>query len=198
MGATASRIFFQLYPSQKRQAYTEEGHWLRKMSLFAAIVHAGLTIMGLAMVGFMCMMFNALQLMIVYSVYLTLREREVWIYMFLLLIQTVLNILDVLGITDNPEKVAMQESSLQQLGQFIALAMTILIGYFVGQASYSFRKSGGLHGNLPKGQVPLLLEDQILDYGRTGAEIAGAAINDHMDKQEAKEKKDADDYARQV
>ena len=88
--------------------------------------------MGLAMVGFMCMMFNALQLMIVYSVYLTLREREVWIYMLLLLVQTVLNILDVLGITDNPEKVAMQESSLQQLGQFIALAMTILIGYFVG------------------------------------------------------------------
>ena len=46
--------------------------------------------------------------------------------------------------------------------------------------------------------MPLLLEDQILDYGRTGAEMAGAAINDQIDKQEAKERKDADDYARQA
>ena len=196
MGATVSRVFFTLYPSQSKQAFTAEGDWLRKMCLFATVAHAGLTVTGLAFVGFQCMALNALQCCFSYSCYLTLREREIWIYMFILLCQVLLNLLDILGVTDNPAKAHMTESSLQQLGQFIALAMCVLIGYLVGRASYMFRKSGGLHGNLPKGGAPLLLEDQVMGYAQTGAEIAGGMVNDHLDKQDAKERRDEDNYAR--
>ena len=148
MGATVSRAFFVLYPSQKKQAFTEEGHWLRKMCLVATFCHAGLTILGLALVGFQCMLLNLLECIWIYSCYLTLSEREVWVYMLLLFVTTLLNILDLLGITDSEDG---KESSFQQLGQFIVLAVVILLGYFIGRASYLFRKSGGIHGGLPAG-----------------------------------------------
>mmetsp|Transcript_8938 Transcript_8938/g.10980 ORF Transcript_8938/g.10980 Transcript_8938/m.10980 type:complete len:123 (+) Transcript_8938:114-482(+) len=121
------------------------------MCLFATLAHGGLTVLGLALVGFICMIMNLVQCCFTYSCYLTLREREIWIYMFLLLAQVLLNTLDILGITDGEGKNHLQESSLQQLGQFIALAMCVLVGYFVGRASYLFRKSGGLYGGLPHG-----------------------------------------------
>ena len=161
MGATIGRVFFSLYPSQKFQAFTEEGHWLRKVCLIATICHLSMTILGLALVGFQCMILNLLECLWMYSCYLTLREREVWVYMIILLILLTMNVLDLLGITDGEESV---ESSMQQLGQFIVLAITVLMFYFVGRASYMFRKSGGLHGGLPAGQIPLLFEDKALGY----------------------------------
>ena len=100
MGDTISRMFFTLYPSQKKQAFTEEGVWLRKMCLLATIVHASLSIIGLTLVGFQCMFLNLIECLWVYSCYLTLREREIWAYMVILLIQITLNILDLFGITD--------------------------------------------------------------------------------------------------
>ena len=94
------------------------------------------------------MLLNLLECIWIYSCYLTLSEREVWVYMLLLFVTTLLNILDLLGITDSETG---KESSFQQLGQFIVLAVVILLGYFIGRASYLFRKSGGIHGGLPAG-----------------------------------------------
>jgi len=74
------------------------------MCLFATLAHGGLTVLGLALVGFICMIMNLVQCCFTYSCYLTLREREIWIYMFLLLAQVLLNTLDILGITDGEGK----------------------------------------------------------------------------------------------
>ena len=65
--------------------------------------------------------------------------------------------------------------------------MVSVMGYFVAQAFYSFRKSGGLYGGLPEGQVPLLIEDQALDAAKAGLSAAGQYINKELDKQEDQE-----------
>ena len=79
-----SRVFFALYPSSKKEAHTEEGHWLRRMCAVATFVHFGLTVLGLAMIGFGTMIMNFLLSCWAYSCFLTLREREVWLYMIVL------------------------------------------------------------------------------------------------------------------
>ena len=68
------------------------------MLRIAWIAHLGLAIMALAMVGFWCMFINVLQQCVAYSGYLTLRERQVIFYLFLLLVQVVYDLLGMLGI----------------------------------------------------------------------------------------------------
>ena len=62
---------------------------------------------------------------------------------------------------------------MQHLGQIITLCITSLMGYFVSSAFYKFRKSGGLHGGLPEGQIPLLFEDQAFAAASKGVDAAG-------------------------
>ena len=183
---TFGRIFFALWPSKKKTAYTEEGLWLRKMCMIACVCHFGLSLTGLAIIGFMTMLINFLQTCWAYSCYLTLREREIWTYCVILFFQVLLQTLDLLGVGDDP---AHPESSMQTLGHLICLCVCCLLGYAVGKSSYDFRKAGGLHGNLPAGGSPVLLEDKIAGYAKDGAEFAEGAVNDYLDKED---KKDSD------
>ena len=120
---------------------------MRKICCIATIVHISLSAFDLAFVGFQNMILNLLQGTLIYSSYLTLRNREIWIYFIVLLGQVVYTLLDVLGIGDGDAA----EGTMQHLGQIITLCMTSLMGYFVSSAFYKFRKSGGLHGGLPEG-----------------------------------------------
>jgi len=83
------------------------------------------------------MVMNFLQASIAYSCYLTVREKEIVIYLFLLVIGSLEDIFslrkDVLG-------------NLQVLGKIINLVSYCLLLYVVGKCYYSFRHSGGLHG----------------------------------------------------
>ena len=66
-----------------------EGHetatWFRCLALISTFVHFGLLIFCLAFVGAYTMIFNLAQCFFVYSVYLTVRETEMIIYILLLI-----------------------------------------------------------------------------------------------------------------
>ena len=177
MGNCIEGFIFKLYPSSPKQVETEEGSWLRKTLGIATFVHFGLLVMCLAAVGFWPMLINMFQCMSAYSCYLTLREKQAWIYMFMIFIQTLYLVLHLLGIGE-PED-AKPEAAFQMLGYLICLTFCCINGYLVGRAVYFFRKTGGLHGTLETGATPLLLEDKTGgEYARAGAEVVGEVIND--------------------
>ena len=81
------KCFFFFYPSKPKAV--PEGHedarWFRVIALISTFVHFGLLIFCLALVGPYAMLFNLGQCFFVYSVYLTLREREMAVYLLLLI-----------------------------------------------------------------------------------------------------------------
>ena len=120
---------------------------------------------SLAIIGFWPMFFNLLESLWAYSCYLTLREREVWVYLALLLIQILVMIFHSLGLSDN--KGPGNDGTFQILGDLIVFCSDGLLGYLVGQAFYTFRKTGGLHGTLEDGATPILFEDMLMDKARS-------------------------------
>ena len=58
---------------------------MRCLALISTIVHFGMLIFCLALVGLYPMLFNLAQCFFVYSVYLTVREKEMVVYLLLLL-----------------------------------------------------------------------------------------------------------------
>ena len=183
MCGTLERLFFSLYPSSRKVAETAEGDWLRRMLFVAMIIHAGLAAWALALIGFVPMILNLLQLAWSYSCYLTLREREVLVYMILLLGQFIYNMCCLLGTHDGDEDL----TSIQQLGKMVSAVLCVLLGYTVGKAYYDFRKSGGLHGDLKGGEAPLLIEDRIADQVSRGVNAAEGHVNSALDKQDDEE-----------
>ena len=136
--------FFRFYPSKKKETETPEGEWLRCVALISTILHEALFIFCLALVGFGPMIFNFLQGLWTYSIYLTLREREMAFYMILLIGQVVQCVLGLLGIGggDDTDKLG-----AFQMGGMIA--NTVACGILLvmnGRAWYQFHESGGLHG----------------------------------------------------
>ena len=83
------------------------------------------------------MVMNFLLACIAYSCDLTVREKEIVIYLVLLTIGSFDDMVslkkDVLG-------------NLQVLGKIINLVTYCLLLYIVGKCYYSFRHAGGLHG----------------------------------------------------
>ena len=157
MGNSCERAFFTLYPSNRKKPLTEEGVYLRKIMALATFVHFGLSILALAAIGFWPMLINLIQSSSAYSCYLTLRERQVWVYMIFLVIQVWYQIMDLCSVGDDPNK--RPDSAFEMMGNLISLALSCVMGYMVGRASYIFRKTGGLHGSVKDGATPLLIED---------------------------------------
>ena len=79
------RCFFRFFPATKKQVFTADGEWMRCVSLITCIIHVGLLVFCLALVGAGAMIMNFLQAAWIYSVYLTMREREMVVYLILLL-----------------------------------------------------------------------------------------------------------------
>ena len=82
-----TQCFFFFYPSKKKEipVGNEEATWMRCIALISSFVHFGMLIFCLALVGVYPMLFNLAQCFFVYSVYLTLREREMAVYLLLLM-----------------------------------------------------------------------------------------------------------------
>ena len=134
-------LFFKFYPSIKKEARNEESLWLRKMCLIATVIHFSLSILSLALIGFGPMIFNLLQTCWIYSCYLTLREREVAVYLFILLGQTIYCIFAILGVGEDP---GTESGAFQSLGHIIILCFLVLMAYLVGKAEWDFHQRGGL------------------------------------------------------
>ena len=81
------KCFFWFYPSKKKEipADHDTAIWFRCLALISTVVHFGLLIFCLAFVGVYPMIFNLLQCFFVYSVYLTVRETEMVVYILLLI-----------------------------------------------------------------------------------------------------------------
>ena len=163
------RCFFYLYPTNMKVLHPEnaEAHWLRCNLLIATIVHSGLAFFCLALVGFWPMVINLLQACVVYSCYLTMREREIVVYLILIVIQMVTDFFSLF----KEDKDTNSKGSLKFLGVMVLVCTCAILGYMVGKAYYEFRKIGGLHMKykyLDENQRPLLYEEKIagqaMDY----------------------------------
>ena len=137
-----AKLFFYLFPTKMKEIPEEndEGKWLRCSLLIATIVHAGLTFFCLALVGFWEMLINLIQVSFSYSCYLTMREREIIFYLFLLLVQILTQFFGLF----KPQE-ANTKASLKFLGAMICITTCAILGYMVGKAYYEFRVIGGLH-----------------------------------------------------
>jgi hypothetical protein len=78
------RLFFNLYPSKMKQVVSTDGRRVRKSILFALVLHVLLFFFCLAVVGFIPMLANFMLSCWSYSCYLTIREKEIVIYLVLL------------------------------------------------------------------------------------------------------------------
>ena len=67
------RVFFRLFPTKKKETTNPNGDWLRCVMLIATLLHFGMALFCMALVGFGAMILNILQAIWAYSVYLTLR-----------------------------------------------------------------------------------------------------------------------------
>ena len=93
-----NRTFHTLYPAKKKETRNEASRWMRLMLLVATLLHFTLVLLSLALIGFKPMVFNLTQVMICYSCYLTLREREVVFYLVVLACQIFYCVTRILGI----------------------------------------------------------------------------------------------------
>ena len=148
MAKIFAKLFFTMWPRKQKEAHTQEGTWLRCACLVATIIHTLLYLLCIAIVGFLPMLINIGNAAWAYSCYLTLRERELGVYFFLLIVGVVVDVLALFGDKD--------QGNVQVLGTLINIAAAVLLGLYVARAWYHFRHTGGLHGNGPSQN---LLED---------------------------------------
>ena len=140
MCLTLEKYFFTFFPTIKKPSETPEGDWLRCTSLISVFIHNGLFVFCLALVGFYPMIFNLAQACVSYSVYLTLREREIAVYIFLLCGQIATDALIIKNAEDG-ELVGMQMGGY--IGNIVACC---LLMFSAARAWQKFRATGGLHG----------------------------------------------------
>ena len=75
------RIFFWFYPSRPKFAHTKEGESMRRSLLLQVVLHLLFFIVGLAYIGFESMITEIIWGLWAYSVYLTLREMQILVYL---------------------------------------------------------------------------------------------------------------------
>ena len=78
------RLFKKLYPVNPKKAWTKQGIWLRRMIIVCLISHFVFFVVGLVMIGFEPMAMNIILAVWSYSVYLTLNELSIILYVILI------------------------------------------------------------------------------------------------------------------
>ena len=91
------KIFMRLYPAQKKHAWTKQGQWLRTMLGTACAAHILFFVVALAFVGFQTMLVNLVLASWSYSVYLTLNQCSVFLYIFFLMAATFIGLFYSMG-----------------------------------------------------------------------------------------------------
>ena len=79
------RLFSKLYPVMPKRTWTKQGAWLRSMIVTCLVSHFVFFVVGLVMIGFEPMFMNLVLATWSYSVYLTLNEISIILYILLLI-----------------------------------------------------------------------------------------------------------------
>lgn len=72
-----------MYPKKPKMLFTKQGQWLRKMALIFFLLDALFFVLCLAFVGFEPMTYDLFCMALGYSVYLTVREWVVFLYIIM-------------------------------------------------------------------------------------------------------------------
>ena len=134
------KIFKNLYPINQKTAWTSQGKWLRRCIGIACFLHCFFFIFSLALVGFPSMIINLILASWSYSVFLTLNEWKVALYLFFLGAST------FSGLFYGLEQ---KKDGMQKMGLIVNCSFYCLNIYFTAQAYWSFRKTGGIKGLKP-------------------------------------------------
>ena len=129
------RLFFYLYPSNGKPTPTPEGEWMRRVILFCLIGHIVFFIVSLCLIGFIPMMNEVMFICWSYAVYLCLREWEILLYMFALVMSIIYGVYNMVGLT-----------SLSLLFYIINEIFFVFALYYTFRAYREFRYSGGIKG----------------------------------------------------
>ena len=175
-----NRVFHKMYPAKKKDVHTSQGAWLRTMAGVAMFFDFCFFVFALAIVGFRAMIIDLLLGVWGYSVYLTLREWTVILY----IIFKALAAFGLMFDNDSGSSYSGQMASTQIFGLFLNAGFHILSIYYVGRAYFYFRKNGGIHG-LKKTQG--LPEEKMLEKA---GELADKGAKKVFDKQDAQDRAD--------
>ena len=154
--ACLERAFFRLFPTTRKETTNPNGEWLRCINCIATLMHFGMALFCMALVGFPAMILNILQCIWSYSVYLTLREREMCLYLLALLAQIAQSLCFLFRGEEKPTG-AFQTGGT--IGNIVGCGVMLVVG---GRALWLFHNTGGLHytqSERDKLHEPLLEDD---------------------------------------
>jgi hypothetical protein len=171
------KIFTNMYPRKLKPALTAEGQWLRKCVGWSTVLHIIFFAFSLAFVGFLPMISNLFLATFGYSVFLTLRECEVVVYLVTILSAISGGFFDLMHHKDN--------DASQKMGLIVMMASYVWVIYYLCRAYYFFRKSGGIKGSRIDNQ--LLLEEKLAKnagkFGNKGLAVIDKALDLEMQKE---------------
>ena len=119
-------------------------------------LHCLFFVVALAITGFTQMMTSLFFATMSYSVYLTLREWSIIMYIILLVFLSFTTVMDRF---QNSQYYKLNDNQLAPLGFFLQVGMQGMAAYFISRSYYFFRKTGGIHGL--RG-VNELMEDRLM------------------------------------
>ena len=173
------KLFKTMYPAQMKKAWTRQGQWLRKVLLFAVFAHCIFFIVALALVGFQTMIIDFILASWSYSVFLTLNECSILIYLCFLSSATIIGLF---------YGMSTMTANFQVIGLLSNVAVYLLIIYFVSRSYFYFRKNGGIKGLNPDVEVPgSKFAKQAAKIGKKGAEQLEGKIDKAVEQEKQKD-----------
>ena len=184
------KLFFKLWPSEKKELYTTQGLWLRKMAAVSMFLDFCFFVFALAIVGFVPMIIDLFMGIWGYSVYLTVREWVVVLYCIFKCVFAFSMLFGDIGSANYRNSQQMQ--STQLFGLIFNAGFHILSAYYVGRAYYYFRKNGGIWGTAgPEG----VSDNKYVKAGIIAATTAADAVETKLDKDTEELKKTEEEQA---
>ena len=177
------KIFIKMYPSGAKTLYTSQGIWLRRMAVVFLFLDIIFTVFSLAMVGFLPMIQDLCLACLGYSMYLTIRE---WVVMLYLLLKLVFG-LGLIWQDQSNMSYLEQTNTIMKFGQIANATFHLLSVFFVGKAYYYFRKNGGIWGT--RGKERCLREGLIEKAGVFVTNVAHRT-EQRLDNETARERAD--------
>lgn len=165
MCQSLEKLFFLWFPSDAKKPMTANGRRVHKTMICACTIHIILFFFSFAVVGFNSMLLNLIDACWTYSIYLTLREKQMIFYLLLLAIGTIEGVFNLFF---------EELGNLQILGKMINIVVYIVIGYIVGKNYFLFRHDGGLHGKARQVTNSLLASELGQVASKKAGDAAGA------------------------
>ena len=149
------RTFFRLFPTKKKETENPNGEWLRCVMAIATFLHFGMALFCMALVGFPAMILNFIQSIWSYSVYLTLREREMILYIVALLAQFANSFCFLFRGEEKPTGAFQTGGTIADI---VFCGIMLIVG---GRALWKFHETGGLHYKFPEKDInePLINDE---------------------------------------